>query len=102
MNTRTRFQLSFHDACHAAGVDRHFLIEIVEHGIVEPPGELPEQWRFDDDMLSTVRRACRLCRDLEMDLAAAAMVLELLDEKERLQRENAVLRRRLQRFLHED
>lgn len=99
MNAPTHVHLTLYEACDVVGLERHHLVEIVEHGIVEPEGRRPEEWRFDPTMLSTVRRACRLCHDLEMDIANAAMVLELLEERERLRRENAMLQRRLQRFL---
>lgn len=91
------------ETCHLLGVEQHYLIEIVTLGIVDPASTRsgqPEQWRFDQHMLATLQRACRLQRDLELDLAATALVLELLQEKEALQRENAQLRRQLQRFLH--
>lgn len=91
------------EASHALGVDRHYVVEIVEAGIVEPeldpPGTAPENWRFDPDMMARMQRACRLCRDLELDWSAAALVLDLLAEREQLQRENHRLRRLLERFM---
>lgn len=99
----THVQLSLTETCSTLGLERHFLIEIVEHGIVEPeyrPGESsPEHWMFDARMLDTLRRACRLRRDLELDWAAAALVLDLVEEKERLARENERLRQQLRRFI---
>ena len=92
-------RLSFQEVCHSAGVESRQIVEIVEHGIIEPEGDAPEQWEFDPQMLSTVRRACRLHQDLEMEWSAIALVLDLLEEKENLQKENAMLRQRLQRFL---
>ncbi len=97
----SQVQLTFHEACREAGIEQHYLLEIVQHGIVEPEGTQPADWRFDDNMLSRVQRACRLCRDLEIDLAATAMVMELLEERQRLRRENEMLQRRLERFLRD-
>jgi len=95
--------LDLQQTCHLLGVEQHYLIEIVALGIVEPAAQdssNPAHWQFDAHMLATLQRACRLCRDLELDWPATALVLELLEEKERLQQENAQLRQHLQRFLH--
>ncbi len=46
-----------------------------------------------------VTRAARLHRDLAMDWSGVALALELSEENRRLRRENAALRRRLERFL---
>lgn len=78
------------------------LVEIVEHGIVEPeggyPADNPEQWSFDIQYVVTLRRAARLHRDLGIDWAGIALVLDLLEERERLRQENEMLQRRLGRF----
>ncbi len=102
-HSSTRVQLSLTEICHTLGLERHFLIEIVEHGIVEPASrsdeDSPEQWLFDAHMLDTLQRACRLRRDLELDWSTAALVLGLVQEKERLRQENERLRRQLHRFI---
>ncbi|TWI58338.1 chaperone modulatory protein CbpM [Pseudomonas duriflava] len=75
------------------------VIEIVEHGIVEPSGQGPDRWMFDLSALHTVRRAVRLQRELELDWAGIALAIDLLDEVERLRTENQRLRQRLARFM---
>jgi chaperone modulatory protein CbpM len=77
------------------------VLEIVEHGIIIPDGETPEDWLFDLQMISTARRAMRLQRDLQLEWSAVALVLELLEDRDRLRVENAMLQRRLQRFLND-
>jgi chaperone modulatory protein CbpM len=52
-------------------------------------------------MISTARRAMRLQRDLQLEWSAVALVLELLEDRDRLRVENAMLQRRLQRFLND-
>lgn len=105
MTRDLRMTVTLHEACHALDVGRHAVVEIVEAGVVDPlpagqaQATSPEDWLFDADMLSRMQRARRLCRELELDLAAVALVLDLLAEKERLQHENRQLRRRLQRFV---
>ncbi|CAD5107020.1 chaperone modulator CbpM [Zestomonas carbonaria] len=86
------------EVCQLAGLQRTYLIEIVAHGIVEPHGERPENWRFDQRSLHLLRRAARLSRELELDWTGVALAIDLLDELERLRSENSHLRRRLGRF----
>lgn len=91
--------LTLLDACHAIGLESPQIVEIIECGIIAPQGESPTQWLFDLHMISTAKRALRLQRDLHLDWEAVALVLELLDEREQLRNENAMLRQRLERFL---
>ncbi|MCW8194480.1 chaperone modulatory protein CbpM [Proteobacteria bacterium 005FR1] len=91
-------QITTQEVCQRVDLSTETLVEIVEHGIVEPEGEQPEQWMFSVDYVCTIRRATRLHRDLGIDWAGVALVLDLLEERDRLRRENQMLQRRLQRF----
>jgi chaperone modulatory protein CbpM len=91
-------QLDIHEFCQCADLPRECLLAIVEHGIVEPEGPTPEQWRFDANALSIAKRALRLQRDLQLEWAGIALALQLIDELELLRAENNQLRRRLSRF----
>jgi len=75
------------------------IITIVDHGIVEPSGRLPEEWLFAPHMLETMRRASRLQHDLELDWVAIALALELLDKLRDSRAENRRLRQRLESLL---
>ena len=75
------------------------IVELVEHGIVEPRGPRPEVWVFDLPAFHTVRRAVRLQRELELDWAGIALALDLLTQVETLRMENRMLRQRLARFV---
>ncbi|MDP1932555.1 MAG: chaperone modulator CbpM [Gammaproteobacteria bacterium] len=99
MNIEYTTSLTLIDACHATGLESRHLFEIVEYGIITPQGDSPDDWRFDLHMISTAKRALRLQRDLHLEWSAIALVLELLDEREQLRRENAMLQQRLERFL---
>ena len=59
---------------------------------------MPEQWLFDDQCLCVVQRARRLQQDLELNWHGIALVIELLEQRDRLKAENEALLRRLQRF----
>ncbi len=101
MHTEYVVSLRLMDACHALELASPQVLEIVEHGIIVPTGATPEDWLFDLQMISTAKRALRLQRDLQLEWSTVALVLELLEERDRLRDENAMLQRRLQRFLHD-
>lgn len=84
-------ELSVEDLCRLCGVEGARVVELVEEGIVEPQGRDRENWRFRGVSISRVRCAVRLQRDLGVNLAGAALALELLEELNRL-------RARLQRL----
>ena len=96
--SRLIMQLNIDEFCQCAELPQTILLEIVEHGIVEPSGATPEQWRFGSNALAVVKRAFRLQTDLQIDWAGVALALQLLDELEQLRAENNHLRRRLSRF----
>ena len=57
---------------------------MVEEGILDPEGENPETWRFPGTSLTHVRIVVRLQRDLGINLAGTALVLDLLNRLARL------------------
>jgi chaperone modulatory protein CbpM len=66
------------ELCRACDGEREALIALVEEGFLDPAGADPESWRFPAPALRTARVATRLARDLELDLAGVAIVLDLL------------------------
>jgi chaperone modulatory protein CbpM len=75
------------ELCQACGTERELVMQLVEHGIVEPSGAEPANWVFAGSSLPRARTALRLLRDLELNLPGAALAVDLLDEIGRLQRE---------------
>lgn len=73
-------QLTLDDLCRACAIDAQRVIELVDVGVLEPQGREPARWIFVGDSLRRARKALRLQRDLEIDLAGVALALELLDE----------------------
>jgi chaperone modulatory protein CbpM len=73
-------QLTLADLCRACAVHAERIIELVDVGVLEPLGREPARWRFGGASLHRARLALRLQRDLDIDLAGAALALELLDE----------------------
>lgn len=78
-------QLSLGELARACGLRVELLMEMVEVGLLEPRGRGPLRWRFPASAVVRARAAARLQRDLELNLAGAALVLELLDEIRTLQ-----------------
>ncbi|MCG6932737.1 MAG: chaperone modulator CbpM [Gallionella sp.] len=82
LEEQTRLTLS--DLCHACAVHDEQIIALVDAGVLEPQGLEPGHWSFGGASLNRARRALRLQRDLDIDLAGAALAVELLDEIELL------------------
>jgi len=77
-------ELSLDDLCHACAIDAQRIVELVNIGVLEPAGEEPARWQFGGASLQRARTALRLQHDFEIDLAGAALALDLLDEIESL------------------
>lgn len=102
--SETLFSISFEELCQTEGVERELIIEIVEYGIVMPINSQLEQtryeqWLFDTGAIHWIKKALRLRQDLEIDWVAIAMVIDLMQEKEVLQKENECYQRQLRRFI---
>ncbi len=77
---------SLEELCTSCGLPREWVIELVEHGILEPEGRHPEVWLFTGAEMGRSRRAMRLQRDLQLNTEALSLALELLDEVHYLRR----------------
>lgn len=75
-------ELSLHELCNACSHSAEWVIELVEEGVLEPAGYQQTEWSFNGKSLIRVRSAMRLERDLGLNLAGIALVLDLLDEIE--------------------
>jgi chaperone modulatory protein CbpM len=72
--------LTLDDLCIACAVRDEQIIALVDVGVLEPQGREPAHWRFGGASLQRARMALRLQRDLEIDVAGAALALQLLEE----------------------
>ncbi|MBT9458634.1 MAG: MerR family transcriptional regulator [Burkholderiaceae bacterium] len=75
---------SLGELCRACRAEAEQLMALVEEGVLEPAGNGPEDWQFAGPSLRRAHTALRLTRDLELNPAATALVLDLLDEIEAL------------------
>lgn len=99
MSSTLIVQLDMRTFCQEADLPAECVIEIVEHGIVEPSGRTPEDWIFDGQSPGLAKRAARLHAELELEWEGVALALELLEEVRQLRSENDRLRQRLGRFV---
>jgi chaperone modulatory protein CbpM len=67
----------------ACAVERERIVELIEHGLLDAPVEGGQ--RLGGDSLRRARLALRLQRDLAVNAAGAALVIELLERIEALE-----------------
>jgi chaperone modulatory protein CbpM len=79
--------LSVDELSRLCAVDRAYIVELVEEGVLSVAAVEAEQWRFAGSALRRARTALRLQRDLEINLPGVALALELMEELEALRRE---------------
>jgi chaperone modulatory protein CbpM len=77
-------ELTLNELCRACRLPAERVYELVDEGIIEPVGRDPGGWRFRGVSLHRVQIVLRLQRDLGVNLAGAALVLDLLEELEQL------------------
>ncbi|WP_067700281.1 MULTISPECIES: chaperone modulator CbpM [unclassified Erwinia] len=96
MTELTRFTVT--ELCQVVEISQDDLYEIVGLGVISPL-DAEAIWLFDYQALSALRRARRLRIELDLEWAGTAMVLTLLEKIDRLEHDNAQLRRQLDRLL---
>lgn len=77
-------QLSLGELSKACSVHAEFIMELVEEGIIEPVDPRTSHWIFTGSTLKRVRAVVNLQRDLGVNLAGVALVLDLIQEIERM------------------
>lgn len=86
-------EVSLHELCRACSQDTEWIVELVNEGILKPTGRVQATWRFSAVTIQVVQRTVRLQRDLDINLAGVALVLDLMEEIERLRSRVEVLDR---------
>jgi chaperone modulatory protein CbpM len=77
-------QLTLAELSRACAVHAEYIIELVDEGVLAPTGREPHRWRFTGTHMRRARVALRLQHDLGINLAGAALALQLLEEVEML------------------
>ena len=78
--------VSLTDLCRSCMVKTETITLLVDEGILDPVGDRVERWRFSVGSLRRVKTAVHLQRDLGVNLAGAALALDLLDRIAELER----------------
>jgi chaperone modulatory protein CbpM len=78
--------VSIDDLCRSCTVKTETITLLVNEGILDPLGESIEQWQFSIGSLRRVKTVIHLQRDLGVNLAGAALALELMDQIAELRR----------------
>jgi chaperone modulatory protein CbpM len=98
--TEIVLSISLHELCQYEELTEQLIIEVVDHGIAKPvAGKDFPDWVFDAASVHWLRKAARLHCDLEIDWIAVAMVIDLLQRNEMLQRQNRSYKQQLKRFV---
>ena len=77
--------LTLSEVCEACGFEESIVVEMVQEGVAEPIEPAVGEWTFSGVAVTRLRTAWRLQRDLHVNLAGAALALDLLDEIRRLE-----------------
>lgn len=95
-------KISLQELCIQEGINESLVVEVVEHGIAEPlEGTCCNDWVFESTSVHWMKKAIRLYHDLDIDWVSIALVIDLLQQKDALVRENERLKCQLERFIDE-
>lgn len=72
--------LSLHEVCEVCGTEESVVFEMIDEGIAEPLDIGARTPEFSGIAVTRLLTACRLQRDLHINLAGVALALDLLDE----------------------
>ena len=80
------YLVSLAELCRSCTVETETVTTLVTEGILDPSGKDVEHWCFTVGSLKRVKTVIHLQRDLGVNLAGAALALELLDRIAELER----------------
>lgn len=72
-------QITIVQLCRSCAVRAETIEDMVELGVLEPLGKRGRHWCFPANSIKRTRTALHLQRDLGVNLAGAALALELLE-----------------------
>jgi chaperone modulatory protein CbpM len=83
--------LTLSELCRFCDADDAWIADLVDHGVLEPRGRSTEEWTFRAVHIARAKKARRLNRDLGVNTAGVALILDLLEERDALRRQLARL-----------
>lgn len=72
--------LTLVELCQTCQVSEDLISAWVFEGVLEPDGQLPQEWRFSGTSLRRARLAQHLVQDMELNTPGVALALDLLDQ----------------------
>jgi chaperone modulatory protein CbpM len=73
--------LTLEELCRFCRAERTAIVALVDFGVLIPEGTSEADWTFDARAIKRTVQACRLERDLGLNIPGIALVLDLLDER---------------------
>lgn len=76
-------ELDLEELCSICHVTPEFVMELIEHGTIEPNGNATmaiDSWHFDTKQVRIIHTAVRLHHDLEVNHAGIALAVDLLKQ----------------------
>ena len=89
IDEQTVFTLA--DLCRSCAVEAEFIEAMVEQGIIEPTSKRGRHWCFAASSLRRTRVTVHLQKDLGVNLAGAALALELMERIDKIESQLRVL-----------
>lgn len=80
-------EITVTELCEVCSVKHTLIEQLVEEGILEPVGGRPDEPVFHYASIRRIRTVVRLQQDLGVNLAGAALAVELLERIEVLRRQ---------------
>ena len=77
-------EITIVELCEVCSIETKLVDEMIDEGVLEPTGGHSEKRRFPYSSVRRTRAVIHLQRDLGLNLAGAALALELLDRIETL------------------
>lgn len=82
--------LSLDELCEICDTSADFIDNMIAYAIIHPQGRAPEL-RFSVQEVQRAKKALRLQRDLEINLAGIALAFDLLEKIDAMDREIALI-----------
>lgn len=77
-------EFTLEEICRVCEVSPDFVYEMIEYGAIDPRGFSKETLLFDENHLRRIRTINHLYHDLEVNMAGAALVVDMMEEMERM------------------
>lgn len=88
-------EMTLDEVCEICSVSPDFINDLIDFEILQFGEDYPEAWSFDLPQVERIKTAQRLQHDLEVNLPGIAIILDLLDEMEKLRAQAALLEKHL-------